>query len=80
MYGEYPWRKPKPRRTSEEWQKLIDEAVRSIDGLHHIPTNSAAILELAIQVKKLTEILQTLTNRERVIEQLEDAEQRGNEP
>lgn len=79
MHGEYPWRKPQPRRTSEEWQKLIDEAVRSIDSLHHIPTNSAAILELAIQLKNLIAILQTLTNRERVIEQLEDAEQRGHE-
>lgn len=50
-----------------------------IDDLHTIPTNSVAINELAIQVKNLTGILQTMTNRLRVIEQIDDAKKRGNE-
>ena len=75
MHDEYPWRQPKRQpRTSEQWQQIIDDAVRRIDDLPKMMTNSSAIHELSLIVKELTNILQTLTNRERVIEHLEDAD------
>lgn len=66
-------RRQQPKRKAVHWQALVDDAGRILNDVHNRTTTSGAIADLTDVLKRLTMVIGDLVERERILEQAEDA-------